>query len=120
MEFKVRVSKTTVTLASVPEGYGKKGFLKRLPAVLAKRPRKLVEDFLGFELDENPYLIDIDKNRHGNFMVCDVSFGNRTGKKYAGPDEVVYKDKIIVNRKNGIGIRLCFVDFPAGTRLDIL
>lgn len=120
MEFNVRVSRDTVTLTTVPKGYGKPGFVKRLPSVLAKRPRTEVETFLGFELDSGSNTITVEKSRSGKFIVGGISFGNRSGKKYDGPDEVVYKSKVVINRDNGIGIRLCFIpDELVGKRVDI-
>ena len=108
--FGVRVSKDFVTLTSVPEGYGKKGFMGRLPKVIAKRPLALVENFLGIE----------PNRKGGTHVVGEVSFGLRSGRKHDGPDEVVTKTKVLTNRKNGIGIRICFLpDAWAGKRVDI-
>lgn len=119
ISFGVRVSKDFVTLTSVPKGYGKKGFMGRLPKVIARRPRALVEEFLGF--DPETRIITIEPNRKGGtHVVGEVSFGLRKGKKHDGPDEVVTKTKVLINRNNGIGIRMCFIpDEMIGKRVDI-
>ncbi len=68
MEFKVRVTKTDVILTSVPKGYGKAGFLKRLPKELAKRPRGVFDKFIGEALDPGSYTVEIEKSRNGQFL----------------------------------------------------
>jgi len=123
VQFKARISRDTVTLLTVPDGTMKKGFVKRLPAVLAKRPKAFVEKFLGYDkgdLDSGTEVFTIEKSKSGQYVVGEVSFGNRSGKKYDGPDEVVYKTKILINRNNGLGIRLCFLpDELVGKRVDV-
>ena len=121
MEFNVRFSRDFATITTVPKGYGKPGFLKRLPSVLAKRPRKLVDAFLGVsDIGTGTVTFDINKHKNGAYVVGEISYGNRSGKKYDGHDEVVYKSKVIINRQNGIGIRLCFLpDDFIGKRVNI-
>jgi hypothetical protein len=119
MEFGIRVSKATVTLTSVPKEYGKKGFVKRLPKVLSQRPLDFVTDFLGFEPETG--VLTIEKNsKGGKHVVGSVSFGNRSGKRNTGPDALIQKTKVLINRNNGLGIRLCFIpDELVGKRVDV-
>ena len=121
MEFNVRFSRDFATITTVPKGYGKPGFLKRLPSVLAKRPRRLVDAFLGGDgPSSGTHTVEIVKNKNGAFVVGEISYGNRSGKKYDGPDEVAYKTKVLINRQNGIGIRLCFLpDDLVGKRVHV-
>jgi len=70
MEFGIRVSKDWVTLTSVPKDYGKKGFVKRLPIELSKRPKDLVAKFLGVsEMESGLDKIFIEPNRNGSHVV---------------------------------------------------
>ena len=121
MEFGARFSRDNVTLTRVPEGYGKKGFMKRLPAVLAKRSRKFIDAFLGYELEPGTYTVGVEKYKAGEFVVGEVSFGNRVKKDDDfGENEVLTKTKVLINRKNGMGLRLCFIpDELVGKRVDL-
>ena len=121
MQFGVRISKETATLTSVPKGYGKPGFIKRLPAVIARRPKSFIDRFFGLNVAPGRYTVTIDRHRNGPYIVGETSFGNRSGKKHDGPDEVVYKSKILINRDTGVGIRLCFIpDELIGKRVSVI
>lgn len=124
MEISARVSRDTVTLTAIPKGVLKPGFLKRLPTALSKRPRKFVEKFLGYnegELDSGTHKFQIELSRNGGYIVSEITFGDRRTKRHPdATDQVVTKTKVLVNRKNGLGIRLCFLDDSfVGRRVDI-
>jgi len=75
---------------------------------------KFMEKFI--QLPENGYFgCKIVPNKKGKYVVGNVSFGDRDSEL------VIYKSKMLINRDNGLGIRLCFLDDSlVGKRVNII